>query len=94
MNLLAHGEEHDLRDHASSGCTEFRAVNEPWHRARAYLATEVLLLMPAHQPLVVLQERILQPLELDLAASPESALWGPSEWVAHEGFQAQHSGPM
>jgi hypothetical protein len=43
------------------------------------------LLMPAHQPLVVLQERILQPLELDLAASPESALWGPSEWVAHVG---------
>jgi hypothetical protein len=82
-NLLAHGEEQDLRAQTSSRWTELHAINERWRRARAYLATELLVLTPSHGPLVVLQERILRPLELDLAASPESARWGPPEWVVH-----------
>ena len=49
----------------------------------AYLASEVLLLAEGHGPLVVLQERILRPLELDLAITPCSAVRDPSEWAAH-----------
>jgi len=32
---------------------------------------------------VILQERILRPLELDLAVSQVTAAWGPNELVAH-----------
>jgi hypothetical protein len=82
-NLLAHGRDQDLRDDRPPPWTAHRAVNDRWHRARSYLATEVLILARAHEPLVVLQERILRPLELDLAVRQGTAAWGPNELVAH-----------
>ena len=82
-NLLAHGAGEDLRDHRSTPSAPQQMGNDQWRSARAYLATEVLLLASVHGPLVVLQERLLRPLELDLAVNPEAARWDPSEWVTH-----------
>jgi len=88
-NLLAHGSEPDLRGDRCGSWTNGQSVNGQWHRARAYLATEVLSVAQAHGPLVVVQERLLRPLELDLAASPTAALWAPSQWATHVGSALQ-----
>jgi len=75
-NLLAHGREDDLGAEGLVGDTD------DWHIARASLAAHVLDLATSYGPLAAIQQRVLIPLELDLASRPEVAAWEARGWVS------------
>lgn len=79
-NLLAHGDEDQLRAEAEAVCTspgEFGA----WRTARAYMAAVVLGSVTPQRPLEDLQASVLQPLELELASRPSVQRWDRQTWV-------------
>lgn len=80
-NLLAHGSEQDLRSDQTLPEQQL-AFDGQWHRARSYLAAELLALAGRSCPLVDLQRDVLVPLELDLASRPEVNGWSPPQWVS------------
>ncbi len=75
-NLLAHGSEEDLARESLEGS------GDDWRKARAYLASSLLALASTNGPLEEIQQRVLVPLELDLAARPEVAAWEPRGWAS------------
>lgn len=81
-NLLAHASEGELRAEITAA-PQGRPDTRDWHRARAFLAAEVLSVADARASLVDLQERCLRPMELDLAESLEVTWWRPSELAMH-----------
>lgn len=75
-NLLAHAGAGELEADSDAGSD--RA--DVWRQARSYLAGEVLRLTgpgDLHQ----LQQAVLVPLELRLAACPGTASWKPAQWA-------------
>ncbi len=86
-NLLAHGSEHELReDLADAGRDQFSsgpfAGDVEWCSARSLLAGEVLHLAAIGGSLESLQRSVIVPLELELAANPETSRWQPRQWAA------------
>lgn len=87
-NLLAHGSEGDLAKETTGDS------GDDWRRARAYLALSLLKLASTNGPLKEIQQRVMVPLELELAARPEVAAWEPRAWAstvehALEGYRRQ-----
>jgi hypothetical protein len=80
-NLLAHGSVEQLRSPGTSFAVNWADVLEPWLKARAYLAGEVLETAHRYGPVLRVQRRALIPLELKLASRSRPVVVGPSEWV-------------
>ena len=78
-NLLAHGSREMLVD-AVSQPSRHRLLTRGWWIARAHLAA-LILEMTDWVPLSDLQESILMPLELELAARTDVPFWTVREWV-------------
>lgn len=77
LNVLAHGSEADL---CRVSCS--RTPGGDWHRARAFLAGEVLDHLEAGTcSLTDLQRDILIGLELEVAAIRSPLGWGPGQLV-------------
>ena len=77
VNLLAHGTYEELLcEGAATRVTD-------WQRSRAYLAAEVVAVARDPGPLLTLQESVLRPLELGLAASSDVSSWDPSQLASH-----------
>ena len=75
-NLLAHASDAVLHEESVQETDEDPANERArWRAARSYLAKRVLEYAAQFGPLEDLQRAVLIPLELDLAASPET------EWV-------------
>ena len=82
-NLLAHGAEEDLRRESTVDWSLREGRNSlHWHRARAYLAGEVVGCARALGCLRDVQTRVLVPLESELMTSPDTAKMKPAQWVA------------
>ncbi len=80
-NLLAHGRRRDLYlDHAAHNY--LAETGDEWHRTRAVLAGSVLDLAERGGSLEEVQERVLVPLELELAERSEVERWGPDRLMA------------
>jgi len=79
-NLLAHGTEDELRTEAVPTSRPGDAAWQ-WRQARSYLAGEVLHSAQLYGSLAEAQEKLVAPIELWLASSPEVNHWGPSRWV-------------
>lgn len=80
-NLLAHGNEDDLRSDSRAEPDDGRA-DQPWRQARSYLAAEVLDVAERYGPLAELQRRVLIPLESMFASRPEMLGSDPRRFVA------------
>ena len=81
-NLLAHGSVEQLstvslEEHFRGG-DEYRE----WREGRSYLATETPAGARSFGPLLIVQKALV-PLELTLAAHPESNMSSPTQWVVH-----------
>lgn len=81
-NLLAHGTEEQLRSPATTFSVNWIELLEPWLKARAYLAGEILDGAYRDGPLCRVQRRLIVPLELKLACDRSSKLLTPSDWVS------------
>jgi hypothetical protein len=89
LNLVAHGSEEDVLSARravvsarSAPGTSLDVSIECWHRARSYLAAEVLNLVDRWGPLAEVQREVLVPLELEFASHPETLQrWCPSDLV-------------
>jgi hypothetical protein len=95
-NLLAHGAEPDLRCEISCG-PGGPAPPSKWHKARSYLAGEVLRHAQTWGSLAEVQRAVLVPLELELASRPEVEKWKPARWVVavQEALARRHPvGPL
>jgi hypothetical protein len=80
MNLLAHGSE-ELICESVARPSRPRRPGRSWWVARSYLAYEVLDRVDAPGALSDLQRDVLIPLELEMAARPETVGWTPRHWV-------------
>lgn len=84
-NLLAHGDEGDLRTELS-GLLHGEGMpamshGEEWHAARTYLAAEVLDAAEQAGGLGSIQSSALVPLEMKLADRATAAGWSCRQWV-------------
>ena len=79
-NLLAHGGSEQITDCVCSP-NELHRSDRDWSVARALIAFEIFDLMEAGYPLEELQEDVLIPLELEMAARPEVSRWTPRQWL-------------
>ena len=79
-NLLAHGLPEQVTDCVCSPSYP-RNSDGDWSVARSLLAFEIFDLMEAGYALEELQQDVLIPLELELAARPEASRWGPRQWL-------------
>ena len=79
MNLLAHGSR-DLIAESISRPSRRRLLTRCWWIARARLA-DLILEMTDRFPLSDLQESVLIPLELNLAARTDVPFWTAHQWV-------------
>ena len=75
-NLLAHGSEELIAESVVRPSRPRRAARS-WRIARSYLAYQMLDLTDARCTLADLQRNVLMPLELDMAARPETGRWSP-----------------
>jgi hypothetical protein len=81
-NLLAHGEEVDLRGRTAPPSGRWSRSSSDWEPARSFLAGEVLDLIDGGPlSLMELQRSVLIPLELELAANADVAHWRPEQLV-------------
>src|SRR5262245_18668865 len=75
MNLLAHGEESELRALATD-----RAVDDEGRQALRYVAAELLdLAADGYLDLAMYQRDVLVPLELDMFACPTFREWSAAQ---------------
>jgi len=86
-NLLAHGSEAALRDELATEHHQRPHAPErddlaTWEAARSYLVFELLDLAGTCGGLAALQQTVLVPLELELAARPDTDAWRPNQWLA------------
>lgn len=79
-NVLAHGDEADLRRLVRSP-GQFAQAPGRWAVACAYVAGEVLDLAERYGPLADVQAAILVPLEIDPARRTGTDPWYPRPWV-------------
>ncbi len=79
-NLLAHGDESRIGESVLRPYRPRRAARS-WRIARSYLAYRVLDHTDAEFTLADLQTSVLVPLELEMAARPETGSWSPRQWV-------------
>ena len=79
-NLLAHGRAEQITDCVCAP-TEPLHSDRDWSVARSLLAFEIFDLLEAGYPLEELQQDVLIPLELELAAHPQASRWGPRQWL-------------
>jgi len=79
-NLLAHGSEEMIGASVLHPARP-RRPGRSWRIARSYLAYRVLEHTDAQFTLRDIQECILIPLELEMAAVPEVGRWTPRQWV-------------
>jgi hypothetical protein len=86
VNLLAHGSEDELRAVRDAPP---RLWSDEWQQARRLLAAEVLLLAEELGTLREVQDKVLIPMELSLAASRDAATWRPRQ-LATAGVEAVH----
>jgi hypothetical protein len=78
LNLLAHGNEDDLRAAAGRRATAVR-----WRQAQTFLAGELVDLVDAARvPLAAFQRDVLVPLELDVISCPGASRWLPGQLVS------------
>jgi len=77
-NVLAHGTTDDLRRAANASADG--SLSPYWHRARSFLAAEVLAVADCPRSLERVQAATLVPLEHQLA-SKDLVVMGPAEWV-------------
>lgn len=78
MNLLAHGTEEELGEAVHRDRSA-----DPWRQARAYVAGELLDgVRAAGEDLVSFQQRVLVPLELEVASCPAAERWRPGQMFA------------
>ena len=91
-NLLAHGSETLIGEVVSRPYRPRRAARS-WRIARSYLAYQVMDLTDDRHPLSHLQDDVLIPLELEMAAIPEVSHWTPRQWVetVDRAIRNQHS---
>jgi hypothetical protein len=70
-----------------------RGAPRSWRIARSYLAYRVLDRTDAECTLARLQASVLVPLELEMAARPETGRWTPRQWVdtVDNAIRNQHS---
>lgn len=80
-NLLAHGQEQELREERAAVAAGRVDPSDEWRTARSYLAAEVMEIAELYAPLAEVQRAVLVPLELELATSPAGPVWGPRQWV-------------
>lgn len=81
-NLLAHGGERELQAESRAPSSRPTLAELPWRQARSSLAAEVLECAEQHCPLPSLQQEVLIPLELALAADRCVPKWSPSRWAS------------
>lgn len=81
MNMLAHGTDAELQAAQTADNGRQPVHDGIWRQARSYLAGEVLAVSASRGPLARVQQRVLVPLELELAAHREVERWSASEWV-------------
>ena len=79
-NLLAHGSWGDLRRAVRSSRRD--AAGSVWMAARADACRELLRLADDAETLRRLQQEVLVPLELALAAEANITWWTPQDWTA------------
>ncbi len=79
-NALAHGTVDDLRRAMSDSADG--SLSPQWHRARSFLAAEVLAVADSPGSLEQVQATALVPLELRLALGNAQVSMGPAQWVA------------
>ncbi len=79
-NLLADGGPEQITDCVCSPNQPHRSDRD-WSVARALVAFEIFDLMEAGYRLEELQEDVLIPLELEMAARPEVSRWTPRQWL-------------
>lgn len=82
MNLLAHATDETLRQAATGRPPRRLRRTDVWHRARCYLAGEVLDAAAQLGTLRSVQAQILVPLELELMHCRRSAPRAPGAWAA------------
>jgi hypothetical protein len=79
-NLLAHGTPEQITDCVCAP-VQPRCSDRDWGVARSLLAFEIFDLMEAGYPLEELQQDVLIPLELELAARIDVSRWAPRQWL-------------
>ena len=91
-NLLAHGSEALIAESVTNSLRP-RRPGRNWRIARSYLAYQVFDVIAGEVMLEDLQAAVLIPLELEMAAHPEVAHWGPRQWVdtVDNAIRNQHS---
>jgi len=91
-NLLAHGSEGQIGESVLRPNRPRRAARS-WRIARSYLAYRVLDHADAECTLADMQASVLVPLELEMAARPETGHWTPRQWVdtVDNAIRNQHS---
>jgi hypothetical protein len=82
MNLLAHAPEETLRQAAHGRPAGRERRTDVWHRARRYLAGEILDAAARVGTLRTLQAQVLVPLELELMTLRRSGPRSPGAWAA------------
>jgi hypothetical protein len=81
MNMLAHGNHEALRRAARERPLRLRRAHM-WHRARSYLAGEILDATTRAGSRRSLQSAVLVPLELELMLRGRTAPLAPGKWAA------------
>jgi hypothetical protein len=79
-NLLAHGTRHQLAHAPSLGIRGSRL--RAWSDGRAVMAKEVLDYARTYPSLVLFQQAVVIPLELDLASTSPTGSIRPSTWMS------------
>jgi hypothetical protein len=79
-NLLAHGGPEQITECVCAPTYPVHSDRD-WCVARSLLAFEIFDLMEAGYALEELQQDVLIPLELELAAHPQASRWTPRQWL-------------